>query len=268
MSEIILDAQAVVVGYDDRRPPVIHGQDLAVTAGQITALVGPNGSGKSTLLKALAGHLKPAGGQVILDGKAIATCSPREIAQRLGILFQDNSAPAGITVEALAMYGRHPHRGMFESLTAEDEAAVERALALTGAAPLRRRRLDQLSGGQRQLAWLALALAQAPRVLLLDEPTTYLDMRHQIELMQVISALRDEGEVTVVMVLHDINHAARYADEVVALKAGRVVARGPAVEVVRPALLRAVFEIEAEVVTASDGSPICVPLAVHRAEED
>ncbi|MCB9522491.1 MAG: ABC transporter ATP-binding protein [Myxococcales bacterium] len=264
MSEPILRAEALTVGYG--AAPVIEGQALALAPGRITALVGPNGAGKSTLLKALAGQLRPSAGRVLLDGHAVARLPARAMAQRLGILFQQHPAPTGLTVAHLVAQGRHPHRRLFEPPTDADHAAVERALALTGAAAFRHRRLDTLSGGQRQLAWLALVLAQAPQVLLLDEPTTALDLRHQLELMAVIEGLRDEG-LTVAMVVHDLNHAARHADHLVAVRAGRVVAQGPVAQVLTVDLVRAVFDVQVEILQTADGRPVCVPRAVAPARE-
>lgn len=254
-----LRAEGLRVGYGGA--PVIDGQDLALAPGRITAIVGPNGAGKSTLLKALAGQLRPAAGRVLLDGQAVARLSARAVAQRLGILFQDHAAPAGLTVAHLVAQGRHPHRGLFEPPTDADRAAVERALTLTGAAAFRDRRLNTLSGGQRQLAWLALVLAQAPQVLLLDEPMTALDLRHQLELMAVIEGLRDAG-LTVAMVVHDINHAARHADALLALRAGRIVAHGPVETTLTADLVRAVFGVEVALLQTADGRRVCVPLTV------
>lgn len=254
----VLAAEAVTVGYRDRPAPVLVAQSIALAAGRVTALIGPNGSGKSTLLKALARQLKPEAGRILLDGQEVAALPARTVAQRLGILFQENRAPAGWTVEGLVALGRHPHRGFLTAPTDADRAAVDRALARTGAEAFRRERLARLSGGQRQLAWLALALAQEPAVLLLDEPTTFLDLRHQIELMQVVRRLRDDG-LAIALVLHDVNQAARHADELVALHEGRVVARGTPAEVVTPALLREVFGVDAAVVEVPGGGRQCWP---------
>lgn len=261
---ISLRAHHLTVGHPGAPLPVLVDQAITLAPGRITALVGPNGSGKSTLLKALARQLKPSAGQILLDGRHIATLSARSLARSLGILFQDPGTPAALSVENLVRHGRHPHRGFFDDPTDEDDAAVERALARTGADVLRHQFLNTLSGGQRQLAWLAMALAQEPQVLLLDEPTTFLDLRHQLELMQVISELRDEAAITIAMVLHDVNQAARYADEIVALRDGKVVVSGPPAAVITPEHLRTVFEIEADVITAPDGHPLCVPRAVTR----
>jgi iron complex transport system ATP-binding protein len=255
-----LRGESLSVRYHERRPFVLEGQSIALTPGRVTALVGPNGSGKSTLLKTLARQLRPEAGRVLLDGRDVAALPARELARNLGILFQENVAPAGLTVEALAYHGRHPHRGLFRDLEEADHAAVERALSLTGVAPLRDRAVDRLSGGQRQLAWLAMALAQEPRVLLLDEPTTFLDLRHQLEVMHVVAELRDRLGLTVAMVVHDVNHAARFADEVFALSEGRVVAHGPPAEVLDAALLRDVFGVEAALVALPDGTRVCVPM--------
>lgn len=253
-----LRGEGLTVGYS-RGAPVLRGQSARLAPGQITALVGPNGSGKSTLLKTLGGHLAPEVGRVLLRGEDIAALSTRALAQQLGILFQRNDAPAGLTVEALVQHGRHPHRRMFEDLTSADREAIEHALELTGTAPLRKRRLNTLSGGQRQLAWLALALAQEPQVLLLDEPTTSLDLRHQIDVMETIVALRDTRGTTIAMVLHDINQAARYADHLMLLRQGEIVARGAPRDIITVERLRAVFDVEVELLTTSDGFLVCAP---------
>jgi iron complex transport system ATP-binding protein len=219
------------------------------------------------MLKALGRHLAPAGGQITLDGQSIAKMPARSLARQLGILFQENAHVSGLTVGDLAMHGRHPYRGFLDDPSEEDEAAVSRALTLTSTTELRHRRLDELSGGQRQLAWLALALAQEPRVLLLDEPTTFLDLRHQIDVMQVIVTLRQQSEISVLMVLHDVNQAARYADYLFAMQDGKIVAQGAPSTLLTADFLRSVFGIEAEVVRTSGGCPVCVPIGPATAHE-
>lgn len=246
------------VGYDRDRPLVLDRLSVQVPAGRITALIGANGSGKSTLLKALARDLTPKAGRVLLDGRDVAGFPRRRMAASIGVLFQENVAPQGLTVEELVGHGRFPYRRLFESATDDDHAAVERALARAGLADLRHRPVDQLSGGQKQLAWIALALAQTTRVLLLDEPTTFLDLKHQVEVMQVIESLRGDLGLTIVMVLHDVNQAARHADHLIAMRDGKVIAQGRPGEVLTADLLRNVYEVDAEVLTASDGLPVCV----------
>lgn len=238
---------------------IIAGMDVTIPSGQITALVGPNGCGKSTLLRGLARLLAPRGGAAYLDGKAIHQLPTRELAKRLGILPQSPVAPEGLTVRELVAQGRYPHQSWLQQWAAADEAAVLRALELTGMTELADRPVDALSGGQRQRAWIAMTLAQETPVILLDEPTTFLDLSHQIEVLQLLERLnRDEGR-TIVMVVHDLNHATRHASHLVALKAGAVAAAGPPAKVVTPELLRAVFGVEAEVVPdPRSGVPLCI----------
>jgi len=254
-----LDADGLVVGYPGADEPVVNGETLAVPAGEVTALVGPNGSGKSTLLKGLANRLEPDAGRVLLDGRRVESFGSKELARAVGRLSQENTAPDTITVEALVERGRYPHRGFFESQADGDEQAVDDAIAMAGIDHLRDREVGELSGGQKQLAWIAMALAQDTDVLLLDEPTTFLDPRHQLEVMDVVGTLRDESETTVVLVLHDISQAARYADHVVALRDGAVYARGDPDSVVTAGVLADVFGIDADVLETDHG-PQVVPL--------
>ena len=242
-----LDGEELVLSYPSSDAPVIDGESITAEAGAVTALVGPNGSGKSTLLKGLADQLEPDAGSVLVDGRAIQSFGKKELARTMGLLSQESTAPNSITVEDLVYHGRYPHRGFFESTTEEDEQAVDRAIELAGCGHLRDREVGSLSGGQKQLAWIAMVLAQDTDVLLLDEPTTFLDLHHQLEVMEIIETLRDESDITVVVVLHDIQQAARLADEMVALKEGAIHARGTPTEVVTEELLAEVFEIDAEV---------------------
>jgi iron complex transport system ATP-binding protein len=253
-----LSAQAIEVRYESSTPPVLAKLSLEIPPGRITALIGPNGSGKSTLLKALWNELAPSHGEVLIDGKSLSALSRREVATRVGALFQENVAPAGLTVEELVAQGRFPYRRLFDDPREDDLAAVDQALRRAGIEELRHWPIDRLSGGQRQLAWIALALAQTTPCLLLDEPTTFLDLNHQLEVMEVISSLRDDLALTIVMVLHDVNQAARHADHLVAMRNGRIVAEGAPASVLTPDLLRAVYGIEAEVLIASDGLPVCL----------
>ena len=249
-------SEELVVGYPSDEKPVIDGASLHVTPGEVTALVGPNGSGKSTLLKGLAGQLALDSGTVRLDGRAIHDLSTGEVARELGLLAQENVSPEGITVEKLVEHGRYPHRGFFDSLTDADRAAIDRAISLAGVEHLREREVGSLSGGQKQLAWIAMVLAQETDVLLLDEPTTFLDLHHQLEVMEIVGTLRDESDITVVLVLHDIDQAARYADHMVALQDGTIYARGSPEEVVTEELLAEVFEIDARVESTARGPRI------------
>jgi iron complex transport system ATP-binding protein len=253
----VLHTEQLTLAYD--QAVIIDGMDVIIPSGKITALVGPNGCGKSTLLRGVARLLAPKGGAAYLDGKAIHQMPTRELAKQLGILPQSPVAPEGLTVRELVAQGRYPHQSWFQQWAAEDEAAVAKALELTGMAELAERPVDALSGGQRQRAWIAMTLAQETAVILLDEPTTFLDLSHQIEVLQLLERLnRSEGR-TIVMVVHDLNHATRHAHYIVALKAGSVAAIGEPADVVTPDLLREVFGVEGVVVPdPRSGVPLCI----------
>lgn len=255
-----ITGQELVLSYSNSEEPVINNESLTARSGVVTALVGPNGSGKSTLLKGLADQLTPDRGSVILQGRDVHSYDTKELAQKLGLLSQESIAPDSITVEDLVYHGRYPHRGFFESVSAEDERAVDRALTLAGCEHLREREVGQLSGGQKQLAWIAMVIAQDTDILLLDEPTTFLDLHHQLEVMEIIDTLRDKSDITVIVVLHDIQQAARIADKMIALKSGEVRARGTPEEIVTKKLLAEVFDIEAEV-QVTDRGPRIEPLS-------
>ena len=256
-----LRAETVRVGYGAR--PVLDGLSLTIATGTVTALVGPNGSGKSTLLKTLARLLKADGGAVYLDGQAIRTLPTTEVARRLAVLPQGPSAPPGMTVAELVEQGRYPHAGALRMLRQQDHQAIRTALALTGMEAFAARPLDGLSGGERQRAWIALALAQDTPILLLDEPTTFLDIGHQLEVLELVRRLNRERGLTIVLVLHDLNQAARYADRMVALQQGRIVADGEPAAVLTAALLEQVFNVRAHIVAdPSSGTPVCLPYAV------
>lgn len=253
-----LHSEDVTLAYGSTT--VVHDVSLSVPDGQVTTIIGPNGCGKSTLLRALVRLMKPAGGAVILDGQMIHRLPTREVARRLGLLQQQAALTEGITVEDLARRGRYPHQSFLQPPSAKDAEAVERALELTGMLELRTRQVDQLSGGQRQRAWIALALAQETPLLLLDEPTTYLDIAHQMEVLELLRRLNVEEGRTIVMVLHDVNEAARASDRIVAMKDGRILREGPPAEVVEPDLLRTLYGIECDVVPHPvEGHPFCVP---------
>lgn len=253
-----LRAEALSLSYERQR--VIEDLAIEIPEGRITSVVGPNGCGKSTLLRSMARLMKPSGGAVYLDGDAIYNLPTREVARRLGILPQDPQAPEGLTVHELAAQGRYPHGSFLRQWSKIDERAVERALETTGVLDLADRPLDTLSGGQRQRAWISMALAQETDILLLDEPTTFLDMAHQLEILQLLRRLnRDEGR-TILMVLHDLNNASRYSHHVVALSGGGIYASGNPREVMIPETLREVFGVEADIVNdPRDGVPLCIP---------
>ncbi|WP_435184656.1 ABC transporter ATP-binding protein [Halobellus sp. EA9] len=262
-----LDGEGLVLSYPSSDGPIIDGESFTAKQGAVTALIGPNGSGKSTLLKGLSDQLAPDAGSVLVDGRAIETFDKKELARTMGLLSQESTSPNSITVEDLVYHGRYPHRGFFESVTDEDEQAVERAMELAGCEHLRDREVGSLSGGQKQLAWIAMVLAQDTDVLLLDEPTTFLDLHHQLEVMEIVETLRTESDITVVVVLHDIQQAARLADEMVALKDGAIQARGTPEEVVTEELLAEVFEIDAEIDLTPHG-PRIEPLRARHDDEE
>ena len=245
--------RALVLRYGRHQPVVINGQTIEVPAGKITALIGPNGSGKSTLLKALARQLTPESGMVLLDGCDVSAMPRPKFARRVGMLFQENTAPAGLTVEDLVFHGRYGHRRLLDALTPADCEAVERALQLAGIVALRARRVGRLSAGQKQLAWIAMALAQETDYLFLDEPTTFLDPAHQFEVMDLVRRLNHELGKTIVLVVHDLNLAAHYADCIFALREGRIAAAGTPDEVLDARTLRRVFEIEATILRDGQG---------------
>ena len=253
-----LRADGVVLGYDDRT--VVDGVDVAIPAGAVTVVVGANACGKSTLLRGLARLLRPRGGSVLLDGRDLHRTPTREVARRLGLLPQSPVAPEGVTAGDLVARGRAPHQRWWQQWTPEDARAVTSAMEATGTTALADRPVDELSGGQRQRVWLAMALAQDTEVLLLDEPTTYLHLAHQVEVLELVASLNAERARTVVMVLHDLNHAARYADHVIAMKDGAVVAEGPPSEVVTEARVAEVFGLSCAVVPCPvTGRPLVVP---------
>ncbi|KAA1379874.1 ABC transporter ATP-binding protein [Aeromicrobium fastidiosum] len=252
-----LGARDLVVRYDRRT--VIDGLDLDIPDASFTVVVGANASGKSTLLRSLAGLLAPASGRVLLGGEDISHHGRKQRARSLAMLPQGPIAPDGITVADLVSRGRHPHRSLLGTWTRQDEDAVRRALERTNLTDLSRRRVDELSGGQRQRVWIAMALAQDTPILLLDEPTTFLDLAHQIEVLELCRSLHREGR-TLVAVLHDLNQAARYGTHLVAMRGGRLVAAGPPAEVVTAELVGDVFGVDVVVVPDPEaGTPLVVP---------
>lgn len=241
---------------------IVRDVALDLESGLITALVGPNGSGKSTLLRTLARVLRPSAGAVLLDGRELHSRPSREVARRLSLLPQDASPPAGVTVRALVELGRQPHVARLGFLRRADREAVAWALAATGVEHLADRVVDTLSGGERQRAWLALALAQRTPLLLLDEPTTYLDVRHQLDVLELVRKLNRDHGLTVCWVLHDLNAAAAFSDRMVWLRDGRVVAQGPPEELMTPELVRRTFDVDAVVVDEPrTGRRVCLPFA-------
>jgi iron complex transport system ATP-binding protein len=257
-----LAAEQLSLGYDDRE--VIQKLDLVIPDGKLTVIVGANASGKSTLLRGLARLQKPRGGTVILDGKSIQSMATRDVAAVLGVLPQTLIAPEGILVADLVARGRYPHQGWFRRWTPEDDAAVTEALRATDTLELAARPVDELSGGQRQRVWIAMALAQETDLLLLDEPTSFLDISHQVEILDLLTDLvRNRGR-TVTTVLHDLNLACRYADHIVALKAGAIAAEGAPTAVVTAEMVADVFGMAAQIVADPvSGTPMIVPVGRH-----
>lgn len=262
-----LNTQKLSLAYGSR--PIVQELNLYVPDGQITALVGSNGSGKSTILKSMARILQPVSGGVYLDGKLIHRQATKEVAKQLAILPQNPTSPEGLAVRELVSFGRYPHQKGFGSLTSEDNRMIDWALHATGMTEFADRPVDQLSGGQRQRAWIAMAVAQGTEVLLLDEPTTFLDMAHQIEVMTLLEKLNREQKRTIIMVVHDLNHAARYAQHLVALRQGTVLYEGKPEEVMTSEMLRVVFGIDADVIPdPRTGAPLCLPYGLAESEHE
>jgi iron complex transport system ATP-binding protein len=256
MSRLLADR--ITLTYESNT--AVHSVSLRIPDGQITTIIGPNGCGKSTLLRALARLKKPDNGSVILDGQAIQHFPTQDVARRLGLLSQQATSPSGITVADLVARGRYPHQSFLQPPSERDREIVDRAMATAGVTDLKDRPVDQLSGGQRQRAWIAMVLAQETPILLLDEPTTYLDMAHQLQVVELVRNLNEREGRTIVMVLHDINEAARISHQIIAMKAGEIIGEGTPDEVIRPDLLRDLYGIECDVYAGPDhGHPCCVP---------
>ncbi len=255
-----LSAENVTLAYDQR---VIAEQlSVEIPDNSFTVIVGPNACGKSTLLRALSRMLKPTEGRVLLDGQVIQSLPAKKVARTLGLLPQSSIAPDGITVGDLVGRGRYPHQGLLRQWSAEDERVVQESMASTGVAELAERYVDELSGGQRQRVWIAMALAQQTPLLLLDEPTTYLDIQHQIDVLDLCADLHEEHGRTLVAVLHDLNHAARYATHLIALRGGKVIAQGAPNDIVTAELVEEVFAMRCQVIDDPEtGTPLVVPAA-------
>lgn len=260
LSEPTLTTRKLTLAYD--KVPIVENLSAAIPTGKITALVGPNGCGKSTLLRGLARLLKPQSGVVYLDGESIAKLPTRDVAKRLGVLPQAPVAPEGLTVRELVAQGRYPHQSWLQQWSQDDEALTEQALSMTDMQELGDRPLDTLSGGQRQRAWIAMTLAQDTDILLLDEPTTFLDLAHQLEVLDLLYDLNQTQRHTIVMVLHDLNQASRYADYLLVMRQGKIFAQGTPAEVMTEAMVQEVFGLESRVVDDPVvGTPMCIPVS-------
>lgn len=257
----IIKAKNISVSINEKE--IVHSISLDIPEGKVTAIIGPNGCGKSTTLKALS-RILPYKGSVTFKGQEMSTLSQREFAKCLAILTQSPQAPSDLTVNDLVEMGRFPHRGFLGRAGKDDKEHVEWALEKTGVKEMRYRLLNTLSGGERQRAWIAMALAQRPEVLLLDEPTTYLDICHQLEIMQLIGRLNQELGLTVVMVVHDLNHAIMYADHVVVVKSGQLVTSGAPREIITADLLAEVFKVKADEFTLSNDLRALVPVDLYK----
>ncbi len=266
MTNHTLLVEDLVAGYGDRR--VLEGIDLELLPGKVTAIVGANASGKSTLLRAMSRLLTPSEGRVLLDGRAVHHTPTKLLARTLGLLPQSPLAPEGITVADLIGRGRHPHHGVFSRWSKQDDEAVSSAMEATRTADLADRLVDELSGGQRQRVWIAMALAQGTDILLLDEPTTFLDISHQVEVLDLLTDLNRARGTTIVMVLHDLNLAARYADQLVAISAGRLCVSGTPAEVLNEVTVRTLFGMECRIIADPlSGRPHMLPIGRHHRGE-
>jgi len=251
----ILTVKDLAAGYNKRR--IIEGIDLEIERGKIYAIVGPNGCGKTTLLRVLSRSLKPREGTVLLDGSSIFEMNTKKVAQKMAVLSQNNNSASDVSVKTLVSYGRYAHKAWWQGNDAIDTEVVAWAIEKTNLSGYEERKINTLSGGERQRAWIAMALAQKPQILLLDEPTTYLDISHQLEVMELIQRLNREEGITILMVLHDINHAARYADRLIVMRDGGIVSEGDPWEVLQHGMLSDVFGVDAVLAReAESGKPI------------
>ncbi|MEC1606827.1 ABC transporter ATP-binding protein [Bacillus halotolerans] len=261
-----LSSEQLGIGYGDRL--IVEDLNISIPKGKITTLIGPNGCGKSTILKTMSRIMRSHQGAVYLNGNAIHKMSTKDIAKDMAILPQTPEAPSGLTVYELVSYGRFPHQSGFGRLNDEDRRIIKWALEETGMAEYHERPIEALSGGQRQRVWIAMALAQGTELLLLDEPTTYLDLAHQLEILQLLDRLNKEQGRTILMVIHDLNHAARFSHYMIALKKGMVIKEGTALEVMTPDILKRVFQIDAEIVTdPRTNKPVCLTYDLIKTEK-
>ncbi|BAZ43755.1 ferrichrome ABC transporter, ATP-binding protein [Chondrocystis sp. NIES-4102] len=254
-----LETQKLTLAYEGA--PIVRNLNLSIPTGKITVLVGANGCGKSTLLRGLARLLKPQSGTVYLDGKDISRLDSKTVAQRLAMLTQSPTAPFGLTVKDLVAMGRYPYQNWLQPSSKEDQAKIQEALSITTLTELADQPLDSLSGGQRQRAWIAMVLAQDTNILLLDEPTTYLDLAHQVELLDLLQLLHQTKGKTIVMVLHDLNLACRYADYLIAVQKGKVYGVGTPQQVMTEVMVQEVFGLKCQIIPDPiAGTPMCIPI--------
>ncbi|MEK3936653.1 ABC transporter ATP-binding protein [Sporosarcina sp. FSL W7-1349] len=259
-----LGVENITAQYDQR--VIFEKLSIEIPDKSFTVIIGPNACGKSTLLRTLSNLIKPSAGHVLLDGKEISSYKSKEVAKKLGLLPQSSIAPDGITVANLVAHGRYPYQNLIQQWTEADEHAVLTAMELTNTLDIANRYVDELSGGQRQRVWVAMVLAQQTPLLLLDEPTTYLDISHQIELLELFTDLNEQGN-TLVAVLHDLNHAARYATHLIAMKAGKVIAQGNPSDIVTEELVEEVFGLKCKVIQDPiTDTPLIVPLGRDRSK--
>lgn len=249
---IIADKLQVVIEGKE----ILHSLSVQFQQGKITSIIGPNGSGKSTLLKTVTRSLSPSQGTILINGSDLRTMKAKQLAKQVAVLYQSSKAPNDVTVKDLVQYGRFPYQTWWRSNTEEDLVIVEWALQETGLEQLADRPVITLSGGEQQRAWIAMALAQQPQILLLDEPTTYLDIAHQLEVLELVKQLNSEKKLTVIMVLHDFNHAAKYSDSIVVLNQGNIAASGSPSEVLTAAMFRQVFKVEIDLWYDQDHRPV------------
>lgn len=252
----MLRIEDLSLSYGDK--PVVQNLSLRVKKGQVVSIIGPNASGKSTILKSIAGIIKPVSGKIFIEEKDISKMDSKKLAQKVSILLQQNKTLDDMSIEELVYFGRYPHKKWFEGFEASDKKIIEEVMKLTNTFALRDKTLETLSGGERQRAWIAMALAQEPDILLFDEPTTYLDLAHQIEFLELVNRLNKETGVTVVLVLHDLNQAARYGNYLFAMKEGKIFAQGSPEEVLNPQNILNIYNIEAKIFNAA-GYPVVIP---------
>ncbi|MBO0603160.1 ABC transporter ATP-binding protein [Sporosarcina sp. E16_3] len=256
-----MDIKAITFSYD-KKVNTLHGVNSTIDSGKVTTIIGPNGCGKSTLLSVMANNNHPQSGQVLLEGIALADFKPKELAKKLAVVHQQNNAPSDMTVEKLTSYGRIPYKSLFTSATDEDQQAIEWALACTNLTDKRTVPIDELSGGQMQRVWIAMALAQKTPFLLLDEPTTYLDIYYQYELLELIKGLNRAHGMSIVMVLHDINQAIRYSDIIIAMKDGKIVAKGTPSEVITVQNVKEIYGVDVVVKNDEETGMYIIPIGI------